>query len=98
MRRPVLAVAIVVLLAPSWSRAQGAADSRYLLPPKAIVAILNGPYGRNGVRFLDVKKPIRAKGVEFTDGIRDVGYGLATHFRVPGGFQLELYQPSYRKR
>lgn len=25
----------------------------------------DGPYGRNGVRFLDVKKPIRAKGIEF---------------------------------
>ncbi|MFO0600325.1 MAG: SNF2-related protein [Myxococcaceae bacterium] len=25
----------------------------------------DGPYGRNGVRFLDVKKPIKAKGVEF---------------------------------
>ena len=25
----------------------------------------DGPYGRNGIRFLDVKKPIKAKGVEF---------------------------------
>ncbi len=25
----------------------------------------DGPYGRNGARFLDVKKPIRARGVEF---------------------------------
>lgn len=25
----------------------------------------DGPYGRNGVRFLDVKKPIKAKGIEF---------------------------------
>lgn len=25
----------------------------------------DGPYGRNGIRFLDVKKPIKAKGLEF---------------------------------
>jgi catechol 2,3-dioxygenase-like lactoylglutathione lyase family enzyme len=40
---------------------------------------------------------LRARGVEFTDEIHDVGYGLAAHFRVPGDFELELYQPSYRK-
>ncbi len=40
---------------------------------------------------------LRAKGVEFTDEIRDVGYGRAIHFRVPGDFELELYQPRYRK-
>ncbi|MGH7292863.1 MAG: VOC family protein [Myxococcota bacterium] len=40
---------------------------------------------------------LRARGVEFSDGITDAGYGLATHFKVPGGFELELYQPSYRK-
>ncbi len=33
----------------------------------------------------------------FTDEIRDVGYGHAIHFEVPGGFELELYQPRYRK-
>jgi hypothetical protein len=49
----------------------------------------------------DVKKTVdelRGRGVEFTDGIQDVGYGLATHFRMPGGFQVELYQPKYSKR
>jgi len=40
---------------------------------------------------------LRARGVEFTDGISDVGYGLAIHFKVPGDFELELYQPRYRK-
>jgi hypothetical protein len=48
----------------------------------------------------DIEKTVadlRARGVEFADGISDVGYGLATHFRVPGDFELELYQPSYRK-
>jgi hypothetical protein len=45
-----------------------------------------------------VRKELKAKGVEFLDTVRDVGYGLATHFRMPGGFAVELYQPSYSKR
>ena len=48
----------------------------------------------------DIEKTVaelKARGVEFTDGISDVGYGLATHFRMPGDFQVQLYQPSYTK-
>lgn len=40
---------------------------------------------------------LRGRGVEFVDGIEDVGYGLATHFEMPGGFTAELYQPHYTK-
>jgi predicted enzyme related to lactoylglutathione lyase len=40
---------------------------------------------------------LRARGVEFVDDIADHGYGLVTHFRVPGGFTLQLYEPKYRK-
>jgi catechol 2,3-dioxygenase-like lactoylglutathione lyase family enzyme len=40
---------------------------------------------------------LKSRGVEFTDGISDVGYGLATHFRMPGDFQVELYQPHYAR-
>src|SRR4051794_18198180 len=40
---------------------------------------------------------LTGRGVEFTDAVRDVGYGLATHFRVPGGFAVQLYQPHYHK-
>lgn len=36
------------------------------------------------------------RGVEFIDGIADVGYGLAIHFEMPGGVQVELYQPAYK--
>ena len=36
-------------------------------------------------------------GVEFVDEISDVGYGLAVHFKVPGDFTVELYQPRYRR-
>jgi hypothetical protein len=42
-------------------------------------------------------KELKARGVEFADEVADVGYGLAIHFRVPGDFEVELYQPRYRK-
>jgi catechol 2,3-dioxygenase-like lactoylglutathione lyase family enzyme len=41
---------------------------------------------------------LKAKGVEFTEPISDRGYGLVTHFKVPGGFAVQLYQPRYSKR
>ena len=41
---------------------------------------------------------LKAKGVEFTGPVEDHGYGLVTHFNVPGGFALQLYQPRYSKQ
>lgn len=41
---------------------------------------------------------LSARGVEFTDSISDAGYGLTTHFRMPGELVVELYQPHYRKQ
>ena len=38
-----------------------------------------------------------SKGVEFTEPVSDRGYGLVTHFKVPGGFAVQLYQPRYAK-
>ena len=40
---------------------------------------------------------LRAKGVEFTDEITNQNYGRTIHFKVPGGFELELYQPHYHR-
>jgi hypothetical protein len=40
---------------------------------------------------------LKAKGVEFTQGIEDHGYGLVTYFNVPGSFKIQLYQPRYSK-
>jgi len=42
-------------------------------------------------------KEMKAKGVEFAHDVEDHGYGLVTHFKVPGGFQIQLYQPRYSK-
>jgi catechol 2,3-dioxygenase-like lactoylglutathione lyase family enzyme len=41
---------------------------------------------------------LQGRGVEFTGPVEDHGYGLVTHFKVPGGFAVQLYQPLYQKR
>jgi predicted enzyme related to lactoylglutathione lyase len=40
---------------------------------------------------------LKRRGVAFTEGITDAGYGLITHLRAPGDFTIQLYQPLYRK-
>ncbi|MCP4245477.1 MAG: hypothetical protein GY778_00360 [bacterium] len=41
---------------------------------------------------------LKGRGVEFTEGITDRGFGLVTHFKMPGDFAVQLYQPRYEKR
>jgi len=48
----------------------------------------------------DIEKTVaelRFRGIEFTDQITDRGYGLVTHFKLPGDFAVQLYQPRYTK-
>ena len=40
---------------------------------------------------------LKGRGVEFIDGIADHGYGLVTHFKMPGEVEVQLFQPRYRK-
>ena len=40
---------------------------------------------------------LKSRGVEFVDSIRDEGFGLVTHFKMPGDFAVQLYQPKYEK-
>jgi catechol 2,3-dioxygenase-like lactoylglutathione lyase family enzyme len=40
---------------------------------------------------------LRARGVQFTREVEDHGYGLVTFFKVPGEFEVQLYQPKYEK-
>jgi len=42
-------------------------------------------------------REMKARGVEFTMDVQDHGYVLVTHFKAPGGFDVQLYQPKYRK-
>jgi predicted enzyme related to lactoylglutathione lyase len=61
------------------------------------------PAGTHNISFYcdDIQKTVatlKRRGVKFTDGIADHGYGLVTHFKMPGGVEVQLYQPRYRKR
>jgi catechol 2,3-dioxygenase-like lactoylglutathione lyase family enzyme len=60
------------------------------------------PSGTPDISFYcdDIEKTVaelKARGVEFSGPVTDRGYGLVTHFRVPGGFEVQLYQPRYSK-
>lgn len=58
------------------------------------------PSGTADISFYcdDIEATVRElkdRGVEFTGEVENRGYGLVTHFQVPGGFELQLYQPLY---
>jgi catechol 2,3-dioxygenase-like lactoylglutathione lyase family enzyme len=38
---------------------------------------------------------LKGKGVEFTEPVKDVGWGKLTALRLPGGSELWLYQPRH---
>jgi catechol 2,3-dioxygenase-like lactoylglutathione lyase family enzyme len=62
-----------------------------------------GRSGTHNISFYcdDIHKTVaelKSRGVEFTAGVVDEGYGLVTHFKVPGGFAVQLYQPKYERR
>jgi predicted enzyme related to lactoylglutathione lyase len=39
---------------------------------------------------------LKGKGVEFTAAVKDAGWGLLAAMRIPGGGELQLYQPKHR--
>jgi predicted enzyme related to lactoylglutathione lyase len=60
------------------------------------------PSGTHDISFYcdDIEKTVaelKGRGVEFTDPIVDQGYGIVTHFKMPGNMRVQLYQPRYRK-
>lgn len=60
------------------------------------------PSGMHNISFYcdDIERTVaelQARGVEFTEPVTNQGYGLVTHFKVPGGFAVQLYQPLYAK-
>src|SRR5207245_10716094 len=59
--------------------------------------------GTHNISFYcdDIQKTVaelKARGVVFADPIADHGYGLVTHFKMPGNFEVQLYQPRYTKK
>ena len=60
------------------------------------------PAGTHAISFYcdDIERTVaqlKSRGVEFTRPIVDAGFGLITAFRMPGGVEVDLYQPHYRK-
>src|SRR5437879_510648 len=60
------------------------------------------PSGTAHISFYcdDIRRTVaelKERGVQFNDDIADHGYGLVTHFRMPGDFAVQLYQPLYNK-
>jgi len=61
------------------------------------------PSGTHNISFYcdDLQKTVaelKGRGVQFTDEVADQGYGLVTHFKMPGDFEVQLYQPRYSKQ
>jgi catechol 2,3-dioxygenase-like lactoylglutathione lyase family enzyme len=61
------------------------------------------PAGTHDISFYcdDVAQTVaelKARGVEFTEPVADRGYGFVTHFKMPGGVRVQLYQPRYSKK
>ena len=42
-------------------------------------------------------KELKSRGVDFVDAIKNAGYGLVTHFIMPGDVIAQLYEPLYEK-
>jgi pyrimidine operon attenuation protein/uracil phosphoribosyltransferase len=62
----------------------------------------DAPSGTADISFYcdDIEQTVaelRSRGVEFTQEVEDHGYGFVTHFKVPGDFKLQLYQPKYSR-
>ncbi len=60
------------------------------------------PTGTHNISFycddiVETVAELKERGVQFKGPIVDQGYGLVTHFRVPGDFEVQLYQPRYSK-
>jgi catechol 2,3-dioxygenase-like lactoylglutathione lyase family enzyme len=60
------------------------------------------PSGMHDISFYcdDIHRTVaelKTRGVEFTDDVVDAGYGLVTHFKMPGDVIVQLYQPRYVK-
>jgi predicted enzyme related to lactoylglutathione lyase len=71
--------------------------------PEADLAVHPSERASHSISFYcdDISKTVevlKSRGVEFTSGITDQGWGMLTHFRMPGGADMELYEPKYEKK
>jgi hypothetical protein len=60
------------------------------------------PAGRHEISFYcdDIQGTVaelRSRGVSFRSDVADHGYGFVTYFSMPGGVEVQLYEPKYAK-
>ena len=60
------------------------------------------PSGTHSISFYcdnleQTMNELKAKGVKFTKAVEDHGYGLVTFFEAPGNFEIQLFEPKYKK-
>jgi catechol 2,3-dioxygenase-like lactoylglutathione lyase family enzyme len=72
----------------------------FALPPAEVAAHPDATGGRHQLYLMcdDIAATVsefEAKGVEFTGPVSDVGWGLLTAMKVPGGDELGLYEPRH---
>jgi catechol 2,3-dioxygenase-like lactoylglutathione lyase family enzyme len=75
----------------------------FRLPPSELGVHPTGPgpaSGRHELFFVchDIEQTVgelTAKGVEFTGGVTDAGFGLLTSMKVPGAGEIGLYEPRH---
>jgi catechol 2,3-dioxygenase-like lactoylglutathione lyase family enzyme len=76
----------------------------FALPPGELAFHPGRGWGKQAAQhelFLmcrDIKQTVdqlKEKGVAFTSGISDEGYGLMTRFTIPGAGEIGLYQPKH---
>ncbi|HYF52510.1 MAG TPA: VOC family protein [Planctomycetota bacterium] len=72
-------------------------------PAEKTAKLGEGAPGEHSISFYcdNVEKTVadlKKKGVEFTHGIEDHGFGLVTFFKMPGGVNVMLYEPRYEKK
>lgn len=61
------------------------------------------PTGKHDISFYcdDIKgtmAELAKRGVQFKHDPVDHGYGYVTYFKMPGGVEVQLYEPKYQKR
>ena len=74
----------------------------FALPPAELGIHPTGPDAPAGHELFlmcdDIEKTVaelRAKGVEFTSGVADRGWGLYVTMAIPGGGTMGLYEPKH---
>ncbi len=70
--------------------------------PSDSSGVHGSPPGTHDISFycddlLKTIQELKSRGVNFHGEVVDAGFGLVTHFEMPGGVRVQLYQPHYHK-